>query len=116
MRFEVEVHPDSQAIRVPYIRSYEVTVEDEEIILTSAEDDYEYHFAYEDFQSAEFRIGDGDLWMKNIINGESLLITGDKKAWKREAALVMIARINDKCKVINFRNYERFTRSLWPFS
>ncbi len=69
--------------------------------------------SYSSFNSAEFGIGSGNLWLQCVIDGKRLNFCSPKKSWKSDAAKLLIEKINEVTEIKDMKEYKAYTG---PFS
>ena len=93
--------------------TYGVVVADEEMICYSAKEDKEFHIPYSSFESAEFGIGNGNLWLQCVVNGNPLIFCSARKKWKSDAGKKFIEKISSVTPVQGMEEYNKMTGKLF---
>ena len=93
--------------------AYGVVVADEEMICYTVTEENEFHIPYTSFQSAEFGIGNGNLWLQCLVNGSPLVFCAPRKKWKSAVGKKLIDKISAVTEIQSMKEYERFTGKLF---
>ncbi len=64
---------------------------------------------YADFQSAEFGIGSGNLWLQCVVRGSSLVFCMPRKSWKSDKAKRLIDKISSATEIRDMKEFEHYT-------
>ncbi|MBE6639192.1 MAG: hypothetical protein E7616_07030 [Ruminococcaceae bacterium] len=65
------------------------------------------------FESAEFGIGSGNLWLQCVVEGSPFVFCSPRKSWKSPAAKLLIQKIEEQTGIIDKKEYEHFTGKLF---
>ena len=65
------------------------------------------------FQSAEFGIGSGNLWLQCTVNGSPFVFCAPRKVWKSEAGKLLIEKINANTPIQDMKEYDHYTGKLF---
>ena len=96
---------------------YNVDVQDEKMVCTSVkEPSCSAEIYYSSFESAEFGIGSGNLWLQCVIDGNKLNFCSPRKSWKSEAGKKLIENIEKHTEIKDMKEYKSFTGPFFFFS
>lgn len=64
---------------------------------------------YSSFKSAEFGIGNGNLWLQCELEGGSLVFCAPRKAWKSAPGVALVEYISSACGIADMKAYKQYT-------
>ncbi|MCH5148684.1 MAG: hypothetical protein J1G05_04910 [Clostridiales bacterium] len=89
---------------------YEVELSDGKMICTPKKDaEKSYEISLSEFQTAEFGIGSGNLWLQCKLTRGCLVFCSPRKSWKSEEATKLIDAINSVCPIKDMKAYKQYT-------
>lgn len=89
---------------------YLVEVQNEQMICRSKKDSsIIVTIAYSEFQTAEFGIGNGNLWLQCELENGSLVFCSPRKCWKSELGKHFVESLNKVCPIKDMKAYKQFT-------
>ena len=62
---------------------------------------------FSSFQSAEFGIGSGQLWLQCVVDGESFVFCTTRKGWKSPAASLILEKIGEHTEILGMEEYNK---------
>lgn len=68
---------------------------------------------FSSFQSAEFGIGSGQLWLQCIVDGNEFIFCSPRKSWKSPAAKLLLEKIGEKTEILSMKEYDQYTGKLF---
>jgi len=68
---------------------------------------------FSSFQSAEFGIGSGQLWLQCIVDGNEFIFCSPRKSWKSPAAKLLLKKIGEKTEILSMKEYDKYTGKLF---
>ena len=68
---------------------------------------------FSSFQSAEFGIGSGQLWLQCIVDGNEFIFCSPRKSWKSPAAKLLLEKIGEKTEILSMTEYDQYTGKLF---
>ena len=68
---------------------------------------------FSSFQSAEFGIGSGNLWLQCVVDGKPFVFCSTRKSWKSPAAKLLLEKIGEKTEILSMKEYDQFTGKLF---
>ena len=68
---------------------------------------------FSSFQSAEFGIGSGQLWLQCIVDGNEFIFCSPRKSWKSPAAKLLLEKIGEKTEILSMKEYDKYTGKLF---
>ncbi len=92
---------------------YTVNVGDEMLTFYNDKLNVKTDVLYADFQSAEFGIGGGNLWLQCVVNGSRLVFCMPRKSWKSEKAKLLLEKISSVVKLKDTKEYDHYTGKLF---
>ncbi len=93
---------------------YEVEVLDDKMVCTSKKDSTAtFEIPYTEFKSAEFGIGNGNLWLQCMLEKGEFVFCSPRKSWKSESAKKLIEKINAVTPISDMKSYNHFTGKLF---
>ena len=92
---------------------FNVSINDEEMICKNVKTQEETSIKFSDFESAEFGIGSGNLWLQCVIGGKKLNFTAPRREWKSIVGKELIQRINVIIFVKGMNDYKHYTGPLF---
>ena len=96
--------------------SYLVDITENEMICTSKDESTKVAIPFSSFESAEFGIGSGNLWLQCVIGGNSLNFCSPRKSWKSEQGKLLIERISSVVEMKGMKDYKSFTGPFFIFA
>ena len=70
-------------------------------------------FSY--FQSAEFGMGSGQLWLQCTLAGEPFIFCLRRKVWKSELGKLLLEKIGQNTEILGKKDYDRYTGKLFLY-
>lgn len=68
---------------------------------------------YTAFRNAEFRIGNGNLWMQCMVYDDELVFCSPRRSWRSSAAQRFIAALENHLTVFGKKDYDRMMGKLF---
>ena len=68
---------------------------------------------YSAFQSAEFGIGSGNLWLQCVVDGSPLVFCSPRKCWMSDAGKLLIEKIGQHTEIRDLKEYKHYTGKLF---
>ena len=68
---------------------------------------------FSSFQSAEFGIGSGQLWLQCIVDGNEFIFCSTRKSWKSPSAKLLLEKIGEKTEISSMKEYDKYTGKLF---
>ena len=65
------------------------------------------------FQSAEFGIGSGQLWLQCTVDGSPLVFCSPRRDWKSAAGHLLLERIGAHTEILGRKEYNGYTGKLF---
>ena len=62
---------------------------------------------FSSFQSAEFGIGSGQLWLQCIVDGEPFIFCSTRRNWKSPAAKLILEKIGEHTEILGMDDYNK---------
>ena len=62
---------------------------------------------FSSFQSAEFGIGSGQLWLQCIVDGNEFIFCSPRKSWKSPAAKLLLEKIGEHTEILGMDDYNK---------
>ncbi len=89
---------------------YEAEVSDDKLICKQKKDPaVTVEIPYASFQSAEFGIGSGNLWLQCELDRGRLVFCSPRKSWKSEAGKKLIEKIGGEIEIQDMKAYRQYT-------
>ena len=89
---------------------YEVEVLDDKMVCTGKKDtSVVVEINYSEFKTAEFGIGNGNLWLQCELEKGTLVFCSPRKSWKSESGKKLIELINNVCAIKDMKAYKQYT-------
>lgn len=89
---------------------YEVNVLDDKMVCHSKKDiSTIVEIPYSSFKSAEFGIGNGNLWLQCELENGNLSFCSPRKLWKSEDGKKLIEKINAVTEINDMKAYKKYT-------
>lgn len=70
---------------------------------------------FTDFESAEFGIGSGNLWLQCQVNGAPFVFCTTRGNWKKPSARLLMEKINAVTPIEDMKAYRRVTGAFGIF-
>ncbi len=68
---------------------------------------------FSSFNSAEFGIGSGLLWLQCVVDGKPFVFTTPRKGWKSPSAQLLMDKISVQTEILSKKEYEHYTGKLF---
>lgn len=89
---------------------YEVEITDKAMVCTQKKDkNIIVNISFDTFESAEFGIGSGNLWLQCEIGDDHLNFCARRKIWKSEQGKLLIERISSVVEIKDMKAYKSYT-------
>ena len=89
---------------------YFLEILDDKIICTSKKDpNTVVEILLSEFKTAEFGIGNGNLWLQCQLNQGELVFCSPRKCWKSESGKKLIDKINNVTEIKDMKKYKQYT-------
>lgn len=89
---------------------YGVEVSDEKLICKNKKDPaITVEIPYTSFHSAEFGIGNGNLWLHCVLENGNLTFCSPRKSWKSEAGKKLLEKIGKEIEIQDMKAYRQYT-------
>ena len=96
---------------------YEVDVLDDKMVCTKKKDiKISTEIPYTTFKSAEFGIGNGNLWLQCELEEGKLVFCSPRKCWKSEVGKKLIENINKVVEIKDMKAYKQYTGPFFFFA
>ncbi len=92
---------------------YNVNIGDEEVTFYNDKLNVKTKLPYSCFESAEFGIGSGNLWLQCIVNGSPLVFCMPRKTWKSDKAKLLMDKIGAVTELKDKKEYDQYTGKLF---
>ncbi len=92
---------------------YFAEITDTSIICTNDKLGVKKEIPFSSFNSAEFGIGSGLLWLQCVVDGTSFVFSSTRKNWKNPAAKLLMEKISEKTEILGMKEYDHYTGKLF---
>ena len=92
---------------------YFAEITDTSVICTNDKLGVKKEIPFSSFQSAEFGIGSGMLWLQCNIDGKFFAFTSPRKSWKTTGAKLLMDKISEQTEILSMKEYEHYTGKLF---
>ena len=92
---------------------YFTEITDTSIICTNDKLGVKKEIPFSSFESAEFGIGSGMLWLQCNIDGSFFAFTTTRKNWKKPSAKLLMEKISAQTPILSMKEYDRYTGKLF---
>lgn len=94
--------------------SYMTEIKDDCIVCTNEKlKVFHKEIPFSSFQSAEFGIGSGQLWLQCVVDGDDFIFCAPRKSWKSPAAKLLLQKIGEKTEILSMKEYGQYTGKLF---
>lgn len=96
---------------------YDVEITDKEMICTEKKGgSTTINISFDSFKSAEFGIGNGNLWLQCVIGDDNLNFCAPRKMWKSGQGKLLIEKINSVVEIKDMKAYKSYTGPFFIFA
>jgi hypothetical protein len=92
---------------------YQAEITDDALVMTNDKLSANATIPFTAFQSAEFGIGSGNLWLQCTVNGSPFVFCAPRKTWKSEAGKKLIEKISAVTPIKDMKEYDHYTGKLF---
>lgn len=113
--FEMIVGPRNEVFPVKSMCCFMTLIGEDRITCINDKQGIKKDILFSSFQKAEFGIGSGQLWLQCEIDGKFMAFCTNRKAWKSEAAKLLLEKIGANTPILDTKEYERYTGPFFLF-
>ena len=88
---------------------YITEITDASIICENTKLNAKAEIPFSSFESAEFGIGSGHLWLQCVVDGAPFIFTTLRKNWKKPSAKLLLEKIGQYANIEGMKEYEGYT-------
>lgn len=92
---------------------YIAEITDESVICTNDKLKVKKEIPFSSFKSAEFGIGNGNLWLQCVVGESPFVFCSTRKNWKSEAGKLLMKKIAEHTEIKDMKAYDQFTGKLF---
>ena len=95
------------------MQGYFAEIRDTSIIFVNDKLKVKKEIPFASFQSAEFGIGSGQLWLQCVVDGRPFVFCMTRKKWKSPAAKLLMEKIGEVTELLSMKEYNGYTGKLF---
>ncbi|MBO5222472.1 MAG: hypothetical protein J6C26_09165 [Clostridia bacterium] len=97
------------------MQGYFAEITDKSLICTNEVLNVKREILFASFQTAEFGIGNGLLWLQCTVERRPFVFCSARKNWKSPAAKLLLKKIGEHVKIQGMKEYDGYTGSKFLF-